>query len=306
MQHNPTTRCRFAGLTTDASGAIRWTGTVRPRQELLEQPLRWKKPRVVFVCSMSDLFHPAVPEEFIDAVHAVMAMCYRHTFLVLTKRRERMAGYLTRPVKWSDVLADAALQQFGEEAWAYVGNYVDGENFPPGAPAPPRWPLPNVYYGVSAWNQTSLAEARRHLLRIPARRWISLEPVLGRVDFDTITCGRCDGEFTRATSTKAFKLMCPHCYHCDEYCEPKHAIHRGGALAGIDWLVLGAESGAGRRARCGESQAREARDACQAAGTRYYLKQMDVHKPAGRVVKQVLVTQPALDGRQWLEVPWKQ
>ena len=59
-------------------------------EERLERPLRWKKPRAVFVNSLSDLFHEEVPESFIDTVFAVMALTPRHRFMVLTKRHERM------------------------------------------------------------------------------------------------------------------------------------------------------------------------------------------------------------------------
>lgn len=67
---------------------------VRCHPERLDQPLRWKKPRKVFVNSMSDLFHPDVPDAFIDQVFAVMALCPQHTFQILTKRPERMRDYL--------------------------------------------------------------------------------------------------------------------------------------------------------------------------------------------------------------------
>src|SRR5690606_22938674 len=61
------------------------------------QPLRWKRPRRIFVNSMSDLFHESVPDEWIDRIFAVMALCPQHTFQVLTKRPERMRDYLGAP-----------------------------------------------------------------------------------------------------------------------------------------------------------------------------------------------------------------
>ena len=66
--------------------------TLRP--DRLDEPLHWHKPRRVFVCSMGDLFHPDVPDEFIDQVFAAMALCPQHTFLVLTKRPEGMRQVL--------------------------------------------------------------------------------------------------------------------------------------------------------------------------------------------------------------------
>ncbi|MBY6277267.1 DUF5131 family protein [Symbiobacterium thermophilum] len=73
----------------------RWTGEVRLVEELLDAPLHWRRPRRIFVNSMSDLFHEAVPDEWIDKVFAVMALAEHHTFQVLTKRPERMLRYLT-------------------------------------------------------------------------------------------------------------------------------------------------------------------------------------------------------------------
>jgi hypothetical protein len=80
-------------------------GLTRPRaftdvqchEDRLDQPLRWKKPRKVFVNSMSDLFHEDVPDAFIDRVFAVMALAPQHTFQILTKRAERMRAYLGDP-----------------------------------------------------------------------------------------------------------------------------------------------------------------------------------------------------------------
>lgn len=67
---------------------------VQCHPERLDQPLRWTKPRMIFVNSMSDLFHPDIPDSFIDQAFAVMALTKQHTFQVLTKRPERMMKYL--------------------------------------------------------------------------------------------------------------------------------------------------------------------------------------------------------------------
>ena len=83
----------YEGLTTLTNGGPVWTGKVRLVPELLEAPLHWRKPRRVFVNSMSDLFHESVPDEFIDQVFAVMALASQHTFQILTKRPERMRAW---------------------------------------------------------------------------------------------------------------------------------------------------------------------------------------------------------------------
>jgi protein gp37 len=86
---------KYRGLTRQSGGRAKWTGTVRPDPASLELPLRWKKPRMVFVNSMSDLFHERVPEAFVAQVWDVMAKASKHTFQILTKRPDRMA-HLTR------------------------------------------------------------------------------------------------------------------------------------------------------------------------------------------------------------------
>jgi protein gp37 len=75
-------------------GPLDWTGEVRLLPDRLDTPLHWRKPRRVFVDSMSDLFHPDVPEKFIASVWNTMARTPRHTYQILTKRPQRMASVL--------------------------------------------------------------------------------------------------------------------------------------------------------------------------------------------------------------------
>ena len=81
---------KYRGLTRQSGGRQVWTGGIRCDEASLDAPLRWRKPRLVFVNSMSDLFHPDVPDSFIDRVWATMRAARRHTFQILTKRPERM------------------------------------------------------------------------------------------------------------------------------------------------------------------------------------------------------------------------
>jgi protein gp37 len=95
---NPKVSEVYSGTTERrAGGPIRWTGLIRPLPERLGWPLKWRKPRRVFVCNESDLFHPDVPDEFIDSVFAVMGVAHWHTYQVLTKRADRMAAYANDP-----------------------------------------------------------------------------------------------------------------------------------------------------------------------------------------------------------------
>jgi len=81
---------KYQGTTAKVNGRLQWTGTIRIDEEVLDQPRRWRRPRTIFVNSMSDLFHDAVPFEFIARLFAVMESCPQHTFQVLTKRSQRL------------------------------------------------------------------------------------------------------------------------------------------------------------------------------------------------------------------------
>lgn len=113
--------------------------------EVVDHPLSWRKPRLVFVNSMSDLFHPDVPDEFIRRVFDVMTEASRHTFQVLTKRPQRMA---------------TLLEDWERSEWR---------------------PPPNVWLGCSI-EDDRYAFRVRHLKRVPAAvRFLSIEPLLGSV-----------------------------------------------------------------------------------------------------------------------------
>ncbi len=153
--------------------AERWRGTpghhfehgfdVTLRPERLEQPLHWKRPRRIFVNSMSDLFHSDVPDEFIACVFVMMAMTPQHAYQLLTKRHGRMRSLLSSPEFQVLCLAAAATR-----GW-------DPEGVP--------WPLPNVWLGVSVEDQKWADVRIPALLKTPAAvRFISAEPLLGPVD----------------------------------------------------------------------------------------------------------------------------
>ena len=82
---------KYRGLTRKSGGRYVWTGTIRCDEKALHAPLMWRKPRRIFVNSMSDLFHESVPVAFIRKVWSVMEETPRHTYQILTKRPERMA-----------------------------------------------------------------------------------------------------------------------------------------------------------------------------------------------------------------------
>ena len=175
------------GLTVRAEGATDWTGEVRVVESMMDRPLRWTKPRRIFVNSLSDLFHPRVSDETIARIFAVMALAPQHTFQVLTKRPQRMADMLSTMLFWKVVASHCADDQTASLSWPYRTAIANHQG------------LPNVWLGVSIESDRYAFRAA-HLRRTPAAvRWISAEPLLG----------------------------------------PLPSLD----LTGIDWLVVGGESG---------------------------------------------------------------
>jgi protein gp37 len=133
---------KYRGLTRKSGRRAVWTGRIRLDHESLGTPRTWSKPRKVFVNSMSDLFHEAVPVQFIARVWEVMKDTPRHTYQILTKRPERMA----------QVLAQKSFEV-----------------------------LPNVWLGTSVEDERVL-DRLDAIRRVPAAiRFVSLEPLIGSV-----------------------------------------------------------------------------------------------------------------------------
>jgi protein gp37 len=141
---------RYQGTTRKVHGHTVWTGLVNVApDDTLHKPLTWKKSRMIFVNSMSDLFHEDVSWRVIDKIFAVMELAEKHTFQVLTKRARIMREYMAN--------SDRARRS--------------------------RWPPPNVWLGVSAERQREADERIPYLLATPAAvRFVSAEPLLGPLD----------------------------------------------------------------------------------------------------------------------------
>jgi protein gp37 len=169
---------RLAAMGQDAYTDLPWTKKNAPKNvkrhpDRLAQPLRWAKPRKIFVNSMSDLFHELVPFEFVDRVFAVMALASRHTFQILTKRPERMAEYFKR--------LDTRVLEI-EAAMAEIQPSVPTAML--GTIQPPSLPLPNAWLGTSVEDQRVTSRVD-HLRCIPAAvRFLSCEPLIGPLNLD--------------------------------------------------------------------------------------------------------------------------
>jgi protein gp37 len=134
---------KYRGTTRKSGGRYVWTGRVNLDESSLSAPLEWRKPKRIFVNSMSDLFHPDVPDHFIELVWNVMAQCPQHHFQVLTKRPDRMA------------------ELFKQQKIAV---------------------LMNVWVGTSVEN-SEVVDRVRHLVAIEgATLFVSFEPLIGKID----------------------------------------------------------------------------------------------------------------------------
>ena len=149
--------------------------TLRP--ERLDHPLRWRKPRRIFVCSMADLFHEDVPFDYIAAVFGVMAASPKHTFQVLTKRPERMLEFFEWLDDQKDIVSGypARARLCGDHAAKLIDRMFVVDIF--------TWPLPNVWLGVTAENQATWDWRVEALRQCPAAvRFVSVEPMVGPID----------------------------------------------------------------------------------------------------------------------------
>jgi protein gp37 len=238
--------------------------------DALEQPFHWRKPRRVFVNSMSDLFHDEIPDDYIARVWGVMAANPRHTFQVLTKRPERARDLLTDMNGW----ACTALEEAG--SWVRETD-SDYDVFPA---------LPNVWLGVSIENRRYVHRADVLRDTPAAVRFISAEPLLGPlVPYAAVATWRPPAPPSGAWPPATFEY---------QWSDGRHGPDPGLSLDGIDWLIVGGESGARHRPVRPE-WVRGLRAAAERTGTAFFFKQWGGRTPkaGGRL----------LDGRTWDEMP---
>ena len=216
--------------------------TVHP--EALLEPLRWRKPRKVFVDSMADVLHARVPTDFVARVWAVMALTQQHIYQVLTKRPERYAKVL------DGTCGCGSGHLPGIHFRSLVQDHT--RRLAPGCEVDlmGTWPLPNVWLGTSIENDDYVGRADALRAAPAAVRFLSLEPLLG----------------------------------------PLPSLH----LAGIDWVIVGGESGPGHRP-LDLDWVRDLRDRCVRLGIPLFFKQVGGRTPkaGGRL----------LDGRTWDQFP---
>jgi len=216
-------------------------------EKMLLAPLRWKKPRRIFVNSMTDTFAEFVKDEWIDRMFAVMALCPQHTFQVLTKRPGRMQTYCCDPQSQRIWRLACNMGQPGRALSATLAKF--------GSP----WPLPNIWLGISAEDQATADERIPLLLQTPAAvRFVSLEPLLGPINLTRMKLG--GGWYDVLGGWRDVKERFP------------------GFDEQIDWVIVGGESGPHARP-LHPRWARDLRDQCATAGVPFFFKQWGQHRP---------------------------
>jgi len=256
----------YEGLVRAVHGGWKWTGEIAFIKDKLEDPLRWRKPRRVFVNSMSDLFHEKVKDEWIRDIFCVMGKAAKHTFQVLTKRPLRME------------------QWFGSWAANEVAEYLSDQDI--------EWPCQNVWLGVSVEDQETADDRIPPLISTPAQvRFVSAEPLIGEVDLTLLECPK-----YRLESLDDAPGRCGMCAEpgVGELCSNGFFD----ALAeGIDWVIAGCETGPMSATRpMNEGWIRVLRDTCYERGVPFFYKQ-------SKDEQGNKVALPFIDGRQWVDYP---
>ncbi len=262
----------YAGLTQQSAAGPVWTGKIAVNESTMLAPLKRKKPTMYFVNSMSDLFHESVPDEVIDRVFAVMALCPQHTFQVLTKRSDRMREYLTGPhvFRWADKVLELS-----SSGWPQTRVVAASLSMAP---------LPNVWLGVSVEDQKRADERIDDLEATPAAiRFLSIEPMLGPIDLSRwLVCPNALDGLSMDPSTGAYEC----CTNCDWT----------GIRSSIDWAIIGCESGSGARQLPNED-AQSVVDQCQAACVPVFVKQLS--SGGAKAIKNIEQFPEGLRVREW-------
>lgn len=231
-------------------GKKSFNGKIHLREEKLNEPmLRSKKPLKIFVNSMSDLFHEKVPDEFISNILERIASYDKHTFMILTKRPNRALQFFKR-------ISPARRKEYDNghgEMMELDGEFAEnpcGDMRNDAICLPEDWPLKNLWLGVSVEDQKTADERIPLLLQTPAaKRFISVEPMLGEVDL-----GKVNQELSKTG------------VECSQ-------------STGLDWVICGGESGKNARP-LHPDWVRSLRDQCKAAGVPFFFKQWGELLPA--------------------------
>lgn len=263
----------YEGLVTKTESGWRWTGLIRTVPTLLDKPLRWKQPRMIFVNSMSDLHYEDLEISAIDEIYAVMYLANWHIFQTLTKRAEEMYAYLSDPQTPRRIFAAAV-------AIAKSRKMITNEK----QLKPFTWPLPNVWVGTSVEDDENANRRIAFLLASPAAiHYLSAEPLLAPMNLLAIK----NVPALTANTDPLYNAADGYSFHPD-----LPALATFGPK--LDWVIAGAESGDNARPM-NEDWVRSLRDQCISGKVAFFYKQNAID---GKKIKE-----PELDGKRWMEFP---
>lgn len=269
----------------------KFNGHVRVRPDRLDIPLRRRKPTVYSI--WNDLFHEAVPDRYRDQVYAMMALCKRHTFLAITKRAANMAHY------WAADRVELGTRWYEARRYSKDGSTIAAKN----CGTWPKTGIPNVWHGVTVCNQQEADEKIPYLLQVPGKKWLSIEPMLGPIDYLASWLVGCSDIDLRPRS------------------EAERIAPRSRCLRSIDLVTLAGETGPGARP-LHPDWVRSVRDQCDAANVLFYFKQwgewaeIDWDNWPSRTARYVYIyptgmvrigrkrTGRILDGKEHNDLPW--
>lgn len=265
LAYNPATKDVYSKVITDG----KWNGKTAFNNKMmkkLDKLRRSKKPRTVFINSMCDLFHESADEQWIDDVFTAMYHAKNHTFIILTKRPERMCDYL--------------VQMYSDRTYVHP----DLTNINMAASS-------NIIFGVSVEDQKAANERIPELLKLKdyfnEKICVSVEPLIDSVDLTKLAIGVSMQE--KIDALNGFRRWCGHVTN---------------ATKKVDWVIVGGESG--KKARPMHPKwVRSVRDQCKAAYTPFFFKGWGEYMPfqdatnipgmplSGKIVK---VDSPLKDG----------
>lgn len=229
-------------------------------EKRLEKPANMTKGRLIFVCSMTDLFHDRITNDMIRRVFLTMEACKQHTFMVLTKRIDRAFSFLDR--EFTTI-------------------------------------LPNVMIGVSVENQETANKRIPVLIQTPARyRFVSIEPMVGPVDLSKwlgdYYCSACKYRgFETGFSDETNDMVCPECGAGDEFASVDcQDVFEDSPRFPIRLVIVGGESGAKSRRPMSENWVSKIKNQCANGEAAFFFKQWGNYIPLN--FEQALKTNRAI------------
>ncbi len=282
---------QYAGTTQPSKAGPVWTGKIGIAPDsVITKPLRTRRPTKWFVNSMSDLWHPDVPDALMDRVFAIAALTPQHIYQILTKRQDRMREYLTNPAfagRIARVILDMVIAD-PKAMGGIVEDLMNSDRWPVVSIGDPEDPsdillgqttLPNVWLGVSVEDQATADERIPVLLNTPAAlRWISAEPLLGPIDLTRICLlPKVEGSIRAGIHIDALggKYVESGLAYIGDW-DVDGPCPVGAPALKLDWVVAGGENGP---RPMHPSWPKALRDQCAGAGKPFFFKQWGSWKP---------------------------